>query len=124
MTRMGVQTPEKPEVTTRPQQSTTTAAVSAPVLSQHTSPGTDTYSPSAMGWEPTFIAGNMAPDLDVDAIIRSFMQEQGAENNTFIPGGTSYPDLTGELGYLPTNAHQRFDDMIFGFNATDFDAMM
>lgn len=124
MTRMGVQTPEKPEVTTRTQQATTTAAVSAPVLSQHTSPGTDTYSPSAMGWEPTFIAGNMAPDLDVDAIIRSFMQEQGAENNTFIPGGTSYPDLTGELGYLPTNAHQRFDDMIFGFNATDFDSMM
>ncbi|KAF7195539.1 hypothetical protein HII31_03133 [Pseudocercospora fuligena] len=64
--------------------------------------------------EPTFIAGNMAPDLDVDAIIRSFIQESAINDTLAIADGNQslYP---GEL---------RFEDMIFGFNASDFDTMI
>ncbi|KJX97205.1 Nitrogen assimilation transcription factor nit-4 like protein [Zymoseptoria brevis] len=77
------------------------------------------------GWEPTFVAGNMAPDLDVDAIIRSFMQEQGGSDvNSMAAQEQALSNNYGEPNYLPMGGMQRFDDMIFGFNAADFDTLL
>jgi hypothetical protein len=77
------------------------------------------------GWEPTFVAGNMAPDLDVDAIIRSFMQEQGVSDASSMPiQEQPFSHNLTDPAYLPMGGMQRFEDMIFGFNAAEFDTLI
>lgn len=85
---------------------------------------------SLMNPEPTMVAGQFVPDLDVDAIIHSFMQEQQLQ-------GPNQPYMSGPMEYGPHNhnndlpSHDQgpllngefgmFDDALFGFNASAFD---
>lgn len=118
MARMSVKPPDDATEQQRLRATDLTAFASTP--RQETSP--NSLAP-LHGWEPTFIEGNMAPDLDVDAIIRSFMQEQSAlAEHSLLSEDTT--GVAGDAPYLATNGAQRFDDTIFGFNATDFDSFM
>lgn len=87
--------------------------------------GTAARNSDLLGWEPTSVAGDMAPDLDVDAIIRSFMQEQGVSDvHTMTMQDPALSHNMNDPGYLPMGGTQRFDDMIFGFNAAYFDMLL
>lgn len=89
--------------------------------------------------EPTLVAGNFPSDLNVDAIIQSFTQEQQTGcYNQIVPQSSGLPfarpmesaignisnmqwsvDLDGmplQVGGLPG-----FDDTLFGFNSSDFE---
>ncbi|KAI4721865.1 hypothetical protein E4T48_01803 [Aureobasidium sp. EXF-10727] len=79
--------------------------------------------------EPTMVAGQFDPDLDVDTIIHSFMHEQQLYNQpTNFPmpdhttnnlyGGTMPPTTQGQM---PSTSLESYDDALFGFNASAFD---
>ncbi|KAI5240510.1 hypothetical protein E4T42_08355 [Aureobasidium subglaciale] len=82
--------------------------------------------------EPTMVAGQFDPDLDVDTIIHSFMHEQQLYNQPAsftVPPGSTNSNIYGNNGTIPTtNQGQTFqpglesyDDALFGFNASAFD---
>jgi hypothetical protein len=82
--------------------------------------------------EPTMVAGQFDPDLDVDTIIHSFMHEQqqlyGQPMNLSMPsedatntlyGDNSIPHTT--QGEASNTSLESYDDALFGFNASAFD---
>jgi len=78
--------------------------------------------------EPTMVAGQFVPGLDVDAIIHSFMQEQqsGQTDGGYVPmtnTTTNFPQgdesLNSMQGAFPSGG--MFDDALFGFNASGYD---
>lgn len=81
--------------------------------------------------EPTMVAGQFVPGLDVDAIIHSFMQEQQLQgpNQSYMSGPVDYAtnssnnnDISNqEQGPLLNGEFGMFDDALFGFNASAFD---
>ncbi|CAD0093663.1 unnamed protein product [Aureobasidium mustum] len=77
--------------------------------------------------EPTMVAGQFDPDLDVDTIIHSFMHEQqqlyGQPANLSMPLDHGTTNLYGENGAMlhATQPHVYNDDALFGFNASAFD---
>jgi hypothetical protein len=105
-----------------------------PNASNPTGPRGDVAAPrrsSDYSQEPTMVAGQFVPGLDVDAIIHSFMQEQqsGQTDGGYIPmannAATSFPNAQG--GDENLNSIQSFtnggmfDDALFGFNASGYD---
>jgi len=78
--------------------------------------------------EPTMVAGQFVPGLDVDAIIHSFMQEQqsGQADGGYVPmtnTASNFPSAQGVENVLQggfPNAGM-FDDALFGFNASGYD---
>jgi hypothetical protein len=81
--------------------------------------------------EPTMVAGQFVPGLDVDTIIHSFMQEQqfNQADTTFMPMmnttnahhmGQNDDDL-GAQGTMVSGGLGMFDDTLFGFNASGYD---
>lgn len=86
---------------------------------------------NGMNPEPTMVAGEFVPDLDVDTIIHSFMQEQQMQgSNTYMPmtpstmnmsNGSNNNMLTNEQGALLNGGYNMFDDTLFGFNASTSD---
>jgi hypothetical protein len=75
--------------------------------------------------EPTMVAGQFVPGLDVDAIIHSFMQEQqsGQTDGGYVPmtnTATSFPNAQGDEN-LNSMGGGMFDDALFGFNASGYD---
>ena len=81
--------------------------------------------------EPTMVAGQIVPDLDVDAIIHSFMQDQqlapAAHGPLSFGGPISYPSDSHQPVFLNMDQQNtsrdmfNFDDTLFGFNASAFD---
>ncbi|KAM0719976.1 hypothetical protein Q7P37_004111 [Cladosporium fusiforme] len=80
--------------------------------------------------EPTMVAGQFVPGLDVDAIIHSFMQEQQLQgpNQPYVSGPVDHAansynnDLSShDQGPLLNGEFGMFDDALFGFNASAFD---
>jgi len=78
--------------------------------------------------EPTMVAGQFVPGLDVDAIIHSFMQEQQSwqADGGYMPmtsTNTNFPNAQGDesmmQGVFPNGG--MFDDALFGFNASGYD---
>lgn len=89
--------------------------------------------PSNISTESTMVAGEFVSDLDVDAIIHSFMHEQQLYNDQAtgypIPSNYSNTALYSGNG-VATNMTQgqtlnsgveAYDDALFGFNASAFD---
>ncbi|KAI4759287.1 hypothetical protein E4T52_07254 [Aureobasidium sp. EXF-3400] len=80
--------------------------------------------------EPTMVAGQFDPDIDVDTIIHSFMHEQQLYGQNYaIPhdhtanalyGGNSAMPSTNQGQVLSTGV-ESYDDALFGFNASAFD---
>jgi hypothetical protein len=82
--------------------------------------------------EPTMVAGQFDPDLDVDTIIHSFMHEQqlyGQPTNyamqpdhtaNALYGGNNAVPNTGQA-QMPSTGLESYDDALFGFNASAFD---
>jgi hypothetical protein len=75
--------------------------------------------------EPTMVAGQFVPGLDVDAIIHSFMQEQqsGQTDGGYVPmanTATNFPNAQGDEN-LNSMGGGMFDDALFGFNASGYD---
>jgi hypothetical protein len=80
--------------------------------------------------EPTMVAGQFDPDIDVDTIIHSFMHEQQLYGQNYaIPhdhtanalyGGNSAMPSTNQGQVLSTGI-ESYDDALFGFNASAFD---
>lgn len=81
---------------------------------------------------PTMVEGQFVPDLDVDAIIHSFMQDQ--QMHTFATGVISTQNMNvhnttnqnGNIAYTGQEAYENtgyttLDDALFGFNASAFD---
>ncbi|KAK5999891.1 hypothetical protein QM012_004979 [Aureobasidium pullulans] len=80
--------------------------------------------------EPTMVAGQFDPGLDVDTIIHSFMHEQQLynqpafsmpsehANNTLYGGNGAMPPSQGQA---PSTGFEPYDDALFGFNASAFD---
>ncbi|KAG9561145.1 hypothetical protein KCU77_g17807, partial [Aureobasidium melanogenum] len=128
--RMGIRDPlidhPSSEVTPRPQ-SNTFASPNASGMARSQLP-IDTM----INHEPTMVAGQFDPDLDVDTIIHSFMHEQqqlyGQPANLSMPsenaintlyGGNAMPHTTqGEASDISLES---YDDALFGFNASAFD---
>lgn len=85
----------------------------------------------AIDSEPTMIAGQFVPDLDVDAIIQSFMHEQQfqgpglynpTDNSAAAPLDPSRDGLSNTQQWaMPNEGFSMFDDNLFGFNAPTFD---
>ena len=82
--------------------------------------------------EPTMVAGQFVPGLDVDTIIHSFMQEQqfNQADAAFMPMmnttnthpmGQSDGDLGDAQGCSTSGGLGMFDDTLFGFNASGYD---
>jgi len=82
--------------------------------------------------EPTMVAGQFVPGLDVDTIIHSFMQEQqfSQADTTFMPMmntantqqmGHDDGDLGAAQGSMTSGGFGMFDDTLFGFNASGYD---
>lgn len=82
--------------------------------------------------EPTMVAGQFVPGLDVDTIIHSFMQEQqfGQQDTSFMPMmntanthqmGHNDGDLGTAQGSMNSGGLGMFDDTLFGFNASGYD---
>jgi len=93
--------------------------------------------------EPTMVAGEFAPDLDVDAIIQSFMQEQQQQQQQMYASWVDYsavPRVGGGLAAdgvgssnsgnffshqgqsrMPDVEYGVFDDNLFGFNSSMLD---
>lgn len=80
--------------------------------------------------EPTMVAGQFDPDIDVDTIIHSFMHEQQqlygqnyamAQDHTAnnLYSGSAMP-ITNQ-GQVPSTGLESYDDALFGFNASAFD---
>lgn len=80
--------------------------------------------------EPTMVAGQFDPDIDVDTIIHSFMHEQQQlygqpasypmpQDHTTNAMYTAIP-TTGQ-GQVPNTGLESYDDALFGFNASAFD---
>jgi hypothetical protein len=115
---------------TFPQERTPAAAALSPTAFHPSyQPQSDpAHSPASVGSvvEPTMIAGQFAPDLDVDAIMQNFMNEQQMNeaanvqcpsygpNPGFIDNGSSYAELNMADGNF-------FEDALFGFNSSAFD---
>lgn len=79
--------------------------------------------------EPTMVAGEFVPGLDVDAIINSFMQEQQSHGQSMYPADQHYMNGPGQnfemLGSVQDQAlngpyFPAFDDALFGFNTSAF----
>lgn len=85
----------------------------------------------AVDSEPTMVAGQFVPDLDVDAIIQSFMHEQQfqgpsmyhpTDNPTAASLDPSRDGLSNNHQWaIPNEGFSMFDDNLFGFNAPTFD---
>jgi len=82
--------------------------------------------------EPTMVAGQFVPGLDVDTIIHSFMQEQqyNQADASLMPmmntanGHQMGPNDNGldpAQGFLSNGSLGMFDDALFGFNASGYD---
>jgi hypothetical protein len=78
--------------------------------------------------EPTMVAGQFVPGLDVDAIINSFMQEQqsGPTDGGYVPmnTATNFPNAQGDENLNSMQSFSNagmFDDALFGFNASGYD---
>jgi hypothetical protein len=78
--------------------------------------------------EPTMVAGQFVPGLDVDAIINSFMQEQqsGQTDGGYVPmnTATNLPNAQGDENLNSMQSFSNagmFDDALFGFNASGYD---
>jgi hypothetical protein len=83
--------------------------------------------------EPTMVAGQFVPGLDVDTIIHSFMQEQqfNQADTAFMPMmnnttnthqmGHDDGDLGPVQGSMNNGGLGMFDDTLFGFNASGYD---
>jgi hypothetical protein len=78
--------------------------------------------------EPTMVAGQFVPGLDVDAIIHSFMQEQqsGQTDGGYVPmnTATNFPNAQGDENLNSMQSFSNagmFDDALFGFNASGYD---
>jgi hypothetical protein len=82
--------------------------------------------------EPTMVAGQFVPGLDVDTIIHSFMQEQqfNQVDTAFMPMmnttntqqmGQNDGDLGPAQGSMNSGGLGMFDDTLFGFNASGYD---
>lgn len=82
--------------------------------------------------EPTMVAGEFDPGLDVDTIIHSFMQEQqfNSTDAAYMPmpdASSNMPMAHGEgnlndmQGTFPNGGFGVFDDALFGFNASGYD---
>jgi len=79
--------------------------------------------------EPTMVAGQFVPGLDVDTIIHSFMQEQqfNQADTAFMPMmntsqiGQNDDDPGAAQGGLAGGGFGMFDDTLFGFNASGYD---
>jgi hypothetical protein len=78
--------------------------------------------------EPTMVAGQFVPGLDVDAIIHSFMQEQqsGQTDGGYVPmnTATNFSNAQGDENLNPMQSFTNggmFDDALFGFNASGYD---
>jgi hypothetical protein len=114
---------------TIPQERTPAAALSPTAFHLSYQPQSDpAHSPASVGSvvEPTMIAGQFAPDLDVDAIMQNFMNEQQMNeaanvqypsygpNPGFMDNGSSYAGLNMADGNF-------FEDALFGFNSSAFD---
>jgi hypothetical protein len=82
--------------------------------------------------EPTMVAGQFDPDLDVDTIIHSFMHEQQLygqptdyamqpdhTTNALYGGSGAMPSMA--QGQIPSTGLESYDDALFGFNASAFD---
>lgn len=82
--------------------------------------------------EPTMVAGQFDPDLDVDTIIHSFMHEQQLYNqptfsmpsdhattHTLYGGPSTMPSTT--QAQMSSTGPESYDDALFGFNASAFD---
>lgn len=71
--------------------------------------------------EPTMVAGQFVPGLDVDTIIHSFMQEQqfNQTDAAFMPMMNT-PQMNQNDSDMGAAA-QGFDDALFGFNASGYD---
>lgn len=79
--------------------------------------------------EPTMVAGQFVPGLDVDAIINSFMQEQQTNGPLMYMGdqhsvngsGQNYGMLDhSQVHTLNGEYFPAFDDTLFGFNTSAF----
>jgi hypothetical protein len=82
--------------------------------------------------EPTMVAGQFVPGLDVDTIIHSFMQEQqfNQADAAFIPMmntannhqiGPNDRGLDAAQEFTPSGNLGMFDDALFGFNSSGYD---
>jgi hypothetical protein len=79
--------------------------------------------------EPTMVAGQFVPGLDVDAIIHSFMQEQqsGQTDGGYVPmtnTATNFSNAQGDENMNSMGSFANggmFDDALFGFNASGYD---
>lgn len=82
--------------------------------------------------EPTMVAGQFVPGLDVDTIIHSFMQEQqfNQADTPYMPMmnttnshqmGQNDGDLGAAQGSINSGGLGMFDDALFGFNASGYD---
>lgn len=83
--------------------------------------------------EPTMVAGQFVPGLDVDTIIHSFMQEQqfNQADTAFMPmmntlnthqmGHSNDGDLGAAQRSMGSGGLGMFDDTLFGFNASGYD---
>jgi hypothetical protein len=83
--------------------------------------------------EPTMVAGQFVPGLDVDTIIHSFMQEQqfNQADTAFMPNmmnttnnhqmGHNDGDMGTAQGSMNSGGIGMFDDTLFGFNASGYD---
>lgn len=86
--------------------------------------------------EPTLVAGTFPSDLNVDAIIQSFMQEQ--QNSSYGPTNVDFPLMRSQdnafgqtlnaqwaMEYdglsLQSGGVGSVDDALFGFNNSDFE---
>lgn len=82
--------------------------------------------------EPTMVAGEFDPGLDVDTIIHSFMQEQQFSSTD--PAYMAMPDTASNMpmthgdgnmndmqGSFSNGGFGVFDDALFGFNASGYD---
>jgi len=82
--------------------------------------------------EPTMVAGQFVPGLDVDTIIHSFMQEQqyNQADTAMMPMtntanshqmGLNESGLDSGQGFIGNGSLGMFDDALFGFNASGYD---
>ncbi|KAG9656105.1 hypothetical protein KCU64_g6096, partial [Aureobasidium melanogenum] len=127
--RMGIRDPlidhPSSEMTPRPQSNTFASPNASGMARSHLPIDT------MINHEPTMVAGQFDPDLDVDTIIHSFMHEQqlyGPSTNLSMPsedaintlyGGNAMPHTTqGEASNISLES---YDDALFGFNASAFD---
>lgn len=79
--------------------------------------------------EPTMVAGEFVPGIDVDAIINSFMQEQQSNGQTGYQPDQQYMNSAGQTYDMLGNVQDPtlnaayfpvFDDTLFGFNTSAF----